>query len=90
MTEKPLFKTGVAGTPHVLAFSDRYEVHTPRAISMGLTSKKEVYPWATVRDIQTRGGNVTVHFGPLSVRNYSIGRKNAEAFVNAFRSFHAR
>lgn len=81
---------GRSGQQKVYVYPDRFDVRSPRMATAGITKKTESFPWAMVRDVQVSGGTVRVHFGPLSVRGYSIGRKAAKAFLQAFQEFHAR
>jgi hypothetical protein len=90
MDGKPIFKTGIAGNQHVLCFEDRVEVAKPRASTLWISSKREVYPFGSIRDISQRGGLVTLHMGTMSVRNYSVGRGNAKKLLDAFTAFRSR
>lgn len=65
-------------------YPDRIEYSRPRALTLWITKKREVYPYRSIRDITQSGKHVAVHMGPLSVRHYYVNRKTGRALLEAF------
>lgn len=84
MADSPLFTARIHSGMRLVVWPSRYEVEIRRASTLFLTKKRETYAFKSIRDIAVKGGNVTVHFGPLSVRNYLVGKRNAERLRQAW------
>ena len=66
----------------VVAYANRLEVSRPRMLTFGLTRKTETYAYKAMRDVGVKGGTLTIHWGPLTVRRFQVGRKRARAIAD--------
>ena len=69
----------------VIVYTNRYEHTTRRFSTMFLTKKRETYPFSQIRDIEVKGGTLTVRLGPMTVRRYQLGRRNAKKAAEIIR-----
>ena len=65
----------------VRAYANRLEVSYPRVITFGLTRRTETYPYKSIQAVEVSGGTLTIKLGTLSVRRFSVGRKNAKRIM---------
>ena len=62
----------------LVVYPNRFEYEVRRASTGFLTKKRETYAFSQIRDIEVKGGTLTVRFGPMTVRRYQVGRKKAK------------
>lgn len=73
---------GIAGSGRkLIVYPNRYEYEVRRASTGFLTKKREAYAFKSIRDVEVKGGTLTIRFGPMTVRRYQVGRKNAKAIA---------
>lgn len=73
---------GIGSGRKLIVYPNRYEYEVRRAATGFLTKKRETYAFKSVRDVEVKGGQLIVRFGPMTVRRYSVGRKNARAIAD--------
>ena len=69
----------------LLVFPNRLEYEVRRASTGFLTKKREAWAFSQIRDVEVKGGTLTVRFGPMTVRRFSVGRKNAKRIADVIR-----
>ena len=76
-------KDGGAGTGRkLIVYPNRFEYQVRRASTMFLTKKSETYAFSGIRDVEVKGGTLTLRWGPMTVRRYNVGRKNAKRIAD--------
>ena len=62
----------------LIVYANRYEYEVRRALTGFLTKKRETYAFKSIRDVEVKGGTLTIRWGPMTVRRYQVGRKKAK------------